>query len=83
MGSVISSQIYRADDAPSYYKRGNWVLISICCLSALVFLGQRFLLMGLNRQKTRKWQGMSTEEQAAYQLDTVAREADGNKVRFG
>ncbi|KAM0790494.1 hypothetical protein ACM66B_003374 [Microbotryomycetes sp. NB124-2] len=79
IGSVISSQIYRADDAPKNYTRGNKVLISICCLAGAAILTQKFALIYLNKQKTRKWEGMSTEEQAAYQLDTVAREEDGNK----
>ncbi|OJJ46645.1 hypothetical protein ASPZODRAFT_132743 [Penicilliopsis zonata CBS 506.65] len=78
IGSVISSQIYRTDDEP-YYHRGNKVLISICCLSLAVFVLQRQYLRYLNRQKERKWNAMSHEEQLEYQADREAREKEGNK----
>jgi hypothetical protein len=78
VGSVISSQIYRADDSP-YYYRGNKVLISICVLSLVVFVAQREFLRYLNRQKERKWSAMSAEEKVLYQSDQEAREKEGNK----
>ncbi|EAW22144.1 putative MFS transporter [Aspergillus fischeri NRRL 181] len=78
VGSVISSQIYRADDSP-YYYRGNKVLISICVLSLIVFVAQREFLRHLNRQKERKWNAMSAEEKVLYQSDQEAREKEGNK----
>ena len=53
--------------------------MSICVLALVTFLSQRAALMYLNAQKTKKWNSMSVEEQAAYQLDTTAREAEGNK----
>ncbi|KAL0059372.1 hypothetical protein AAF712_013883 [Marasmius tenuissimus] len=78
IGSLISSQIYRAYDAP-YYKQGNKVLVSICALSAVTFLVQRQVLVHLNKQKEKKWSAMSAEEKANYQNDKQAREKDGNK----
>ncbi|RHZ54231.1 putative MFS transporter [Aspergillus thermomutatus] len=78
VGSVISSQIYRADDSP-YYYRGNKVLISICVLSLVVFVSQREFLRYLNRQKEKKWNAMSAEEKVLYQSDQQAREKEGNK----
>ncbi|THX58734.1 putative MFS transporter [Aureobasidium pullulans] len=78
IGSVISSQIYRKDDAP-YYYRGNKVLVAICALSLVTFIAQREYLRFLNRRKEREWSQMSTEEKMAYQSDQVAREKDGNK----
>ncbi|CAD0047239.1 unnamed protein product [Aureobasidium pullulans] len=50
IGSVISSQIYRKDDAP-YYYRGNKVLVAICALSLVTFVAQREYLRFLNRRK--------------------------------
>ena len=76
--SNSSSEIYRADDAP-YYYRGNKVLISICVLSLITFVAQREYLRLLNRRKERQWNSMTAEEQAAYQTDQHAREQDGNK----
>ncbi|GAB1198378.1 hypothetical protein APSETT444_007697 [Aspergillus pseudonomiae] len=78
VGSVIASQIYREDDKP-YYFRGNKVLIAICAFSMVVFVVQREFLRYLNRQKEKKWNGMSPEEQVAYQSDQAAREGEGNQ----
>ncbi|KAF6825755.1 MFS transporter [Colletotrichum musicola] len=78
VGSITGNQIYRSYDAP-YYKRGNTVCVSICALSLVVFLVHRQVLIFLNKRKERAWEAMSTEERVAYQGDTAAREADGNK----
>ncbi|KAK3381808.1 major facilitator superfamily domain-containing protein [Podospora didyma] len=78
MGSLISSQIYRAYDAP-YYKQGNKVLVSICALSAVVFILQRQYLVHLNKKKEERWEQLSEPERLAYQNDIHEREKDGNK----
>lgn len=78
VGSIIASQIYRADDSP-YYYRGNKVLIAICALSLLTFVVQREYLRYLNRLKAKVWDSMSNEEKLAYVADQPAREIDGNK----
>jgi hypothetical protein len=78
IGSVIGSQIYRADDAP-YYYRGNKVLISICALTLVVLLLQRTWLARLNKRKETVWAGMTIDEKAHYQADIEARERDGNR----
>lgn len=80
IGSIISSQIYRQDDKP-YYHRGNTVLIAICCLACATFVCQRQYLKYLNSKKLKVWEGMTEKERIIYQNDTVAREAEGNKVR--
>lgn len=71
-------EIYRSTDAPYYYM-GNKVLISICVLTLVVFVAQREYLRHLNRQKEKKWAGMSDGEKALYQADQAARELEGNK----
>jgi len=78
VGSLISSQIYRSYDAP-YYKQGNKVLISICALSLVTFVVQRWYLVSLNKRKEQEWEAMSAEERTVYQNDVAAREKDGNK----
>ncbi|CEJ59615.1 Putative Major facilitator superfamily transporter [Penicillium brasilianum] len=78
VGSLIGSQIYRADDAP-YYHRGNSVLLAICVFTIVVVIIQRELLRHLNRKKDMMWRSMTVEQQAAYQNDIPARENDGNK----
>ena len=77
MGSVVGSQIYRADDQPFYY-RGNKVCISILALTLVVLVAQRQWLVLLNKRKARVWDAMSSEDKALYHADLDAREEDGN-----
>jgi hypothetical protein len=51
----------------------------MCALSLFTFVVQRQVLVRLNRKKQREWEGMTSEEKAVYQADTVAREKEGNK----
>lgn len=78
IGSLIGSQIYRADDSP-YYYRGNKVLISIAGLTLLTFICQRQYLIYLNKRKERDWERLSLLERSEYQNNQGQREADGNK----
>ncbi|KAK4446393.1 major facilitator superfamily domain-containing protein [Podospora aff. communis PSN243] len=78
IGSLISSQIYRRWDGP-YYKTGNTVLVSICGLSVVTFLVQRFVLVQLNKKKGEEWEQMTPEERLVYQNDIAARSGEGNK----
>lgn len=78
IGSLIGSQIYRADDAP-YYYRGNKVLISICALALATFLAQRWWLAHLNKRKEKVWESMTVSERMDYQSDMDTREIEGNK----
>ena len=78
VGSLISSQLYRADDAP-YYHRGNKVLISLCVASIATFIIQNLWLRTLNRRKEKVWSAMSEADKAHYQAEKSAREAEGNK----
>lgn len=78
IGSLISSQLFRADDAP-YYHRGNKVLISLCVASIATFIGQNLFLRYLNRKKEKVWDSMSEADKAHYQADKGAREIEGNK----
>lgn len=77
MGSLISTQIYRAYDGP-YFKQGNTVLVSICGFTFLVFVAQRQVLVWLNGKKEKRWAAMSSEERVVYQNDIAAREKEGN-----
>ncbi|KAF8753322.1 Major Facilitator Superfamily [Rhizoctonia solani] len=78
IGSVISSQLYRKDDAPLYY-RANKILFSLCIASAAVVLLQRWWLRRLNAAKERAWNKLTQEQQIEYQSDEAARERDGNR----
>ena len=78
IGSLISSQLFRKDDAP-YYHRGNKILISICVLAIASMLAQKYWLKFLNSKKEKVWSSMSDADKAVYQADSKEREKDGNK----
>ncbi|KAJ4464000.1 major facilitator superfamily domain-containing protein [Lentinula edodes] len=69
--SVISAQIYRADDAPRY-RRGNLTLIIICCFNVVVlYPATKAYYIWRNRQRDRIWDAMSVEERKEYLTTTT------------
>jgi hypothetical protein len=64
-GVLVSSNIYRADDAP-LYRRGNSILIGISCLSLVLYLLAKIYYVWRNKTKERKWQAMTPEEKVTY-----------------
>ncbi|CCE83302.1 Piso0_003877 [Millerozyma farinosa CBS 7064] len=75
IGSIIGSNIYRADDAP-YYRRGNTNLFIFSVIMIPIFIFAKFYYVGRNRHKERKWNSMTPEEQSEY-INTTTDE--GNK----
>ncbi|EPX71685.1 uncharacterized protein SOCG_01899 [Schizosaccharomyces octosporus yFS286] len=75
IGSIMSSLIYRADDAPRY-RRGNRDLIAITCLNIVIYLFTKFFYVHINKKRDKIWNGMTEEEKKIY-LDTTTDE--GNK----
>ncbi|KAI1385364.1 MFS general substrate transporter [Hypoxylon trugodes] len=74
-GGIISSNIYRADDAP-LYRRGNRQLIAILGMNfGLYFLTKAYYVLR-NRWKDRKWNAMTPEERLTYLATTTD---EGNK----
>ncbi|KZP25723.1 allantoate permease [Athelia psychrophila] len=64
--SVVSSQIYRTDDAPRYL-RGNRNLIIIACVNlGVLYPGTKAYYVWRNRQKARIWDGMTDQEHQDY-----------------
>lgn len=74
-GSIISQNIYRDDDKP-LYRRGNKVLIAICCWNYAVFIGAKLYYVWVNGKREKVWDSMSKEEKEAY-LETTKEK--GNK----
>lgn len=64
-GGIVSSNIYRADDAPRYV-RGNKVLLAICVLNMGVYVGTRAWYAWRNKRRDEQWRGMSEVERKAY-----------------
>jgi hypothetical protein len=75
LASVVSSQIYRADDAPYYYK-GNKVLVAIVAWNIIAFVGAKVYYVRKSAYREKIWAAMSREERIEY-LSTT--EDEGNK----
>ena len=70
LSSVVSANIYRADDAPRY-RRGNRALITISCVNLLIlYPGTKAYYMWRNKQRDRVWNTMTPEQQAHYLATT-------------
>lgn len=74
-GSVISSQIYRTDDKP-YYYRGNKVLLGLVAWNIVLFIGAKTYYELKNKGRDEKWNSMTREERVHYLNTTTDK---GNK----
>ncbi|KAK5114383.1 hypothetical protein LTR85_010205 [Meristemomyces frigidus] len=74
-GNIVSSNIYRTDDAPLYH-RGNSVLLALDFFAIALFAATKLYYTTRNRRRERVWDAMSEEQRAEY-LDTTKHE--GNK----
>ncbi|GJC78303.1 putative transporter YIL166C [Colletotrichum liriopes] len=72
---IISSNIYRSDDAP-LYKRGNQSLLGIVCMNLVLYPLVKSYYVYRNKKRDKTWNGMSEAQRLAY-LDTTKDE--GNK----
>lgn len=73
--SIISQNIYRDDDKP-LYRRGNTVLIGICAMNFVLFIGAKVYYVSVNRSREKVWAAMSKEEKEDYIENTTDK---GNK----
>jgi uncharacterized protein YpmS len=73
--NIISQNIYRNDDKPSY-RRGNKVLIIICALNFVLFVGAKMYYVTVNKKREGVWEAMSKEEKETYLATTKDK---GNK----
>ncbi len=73
--NIVSSQIYRADDKP-YYYRGNKVLLGIVAWNVVVFIGAKIYYVRKNAERDAIWYSMTREQRIEYLRTT---EDKGNK----
>jgi hypothetical protein len=73
--NIFSSQIYRTDDKP-YYYRGNKVLLGILAWNVLVFIGSKVYYVRKNQKRDEIWDKMTREERVHYLATTTDK---GNK----
>ncbi|KAK3389471.1 major facilitator superfamily domain-containing protein [Podospora didyma] len=72
---IISSNIYRKDDAP-LYRRGNRQLLAITCMNFVLYGFVKAYYTIRNKRRDKKWNAMSTEERLEYLATT---KDQGNK----
>ncbi|PPQ82595.1 hypothetical protein CVT25_007109 [Psilocybe cyanescens] len=64
--SVISSNIYRQDDAP-LYRRGNSYLIGICVFNiCILYPGTKLYYKWRNNTRAKIWDAMTSEQKSEY-----------------
>jgi hypothetical protein len=73
--NIISSNIYRTDDAP-LYRRGNKILLGILAYNAVLIIAIKGFYMWRNASKEKKWSPMTDEQRQEYLKTTTDR---GNK----
>ncbi|CAK7224939.1 hypothetical protein SBRCBS47491_005724 [Sporothrix bragantina] len=79
--SIISSNIYRAHDAP-HYRIGNKVLLALNVWNMFLVAFMFVYYPWRNRQKARVWDAMSPAEKDAYIAETVDTGARRLDFRF-
>ncbi|KAK0715983.1 major facilitator superfamily domain-containing protein [Lasiosphaeris hirsuta] len=72
---IISSNIYRTDDAP-LYRRGNRALLGIVCMNIALYGIVKVYYVSRNRYRDKKWDAMTVEERLNYLSTTTDQ---GNK----
>ncbi|KAK9489089.1 major facilitator superfamily domain-containing protein [Lipomyces doorenjongii] len=75
ISGIIGNYIYRADDQP-LYKRGNKVLIGLCCMNMVIYLLVKVYYVMRNRHRDKIWNAMTQQEKEHYMNTTTDR---GNK----
>ncbi|KAK4227418.1 major facilitator superfamily domain-containing protein [Podospora fimiseda] len=73
--AIISSNIYRKDDAP-LYRRGNRQLLGICCMNLVIYALVKAYYVWRNKSRDKKWNAMTEEQRLDYLANTTD---EGNK----
>lgn len=82
LSNIISSQIYRSNDAPYYYT-GNKALLGVVGWNIIVFIFAKIYYVSKNKKRDTIWNSMTREERVHYLKTTTD---EGNKrldFRFG
>ncbi|OBR10758.1 Major facilitator superfamily transporter [Colletotrichum higginsianum IMI 349063] len=69
-GNIAASNIYRDDDQP-LYRRGNKILLGICCFNIVLFYFVKAFYIWRNKVRDRRWNAMTKEQQEDYVLNTT------------
>ncbi|KAK1580759.1 uncharacterized protein LY79DRAFT_671637 [Colletotrichum navitas] len=69
-GNIAASNIYRDDDRP-LYRRGNKILLGICCFNIVLFYLVKAFYIWRNKVRDRRWNAMTKDQQEDYTLNTT------------
>ncbi|KAF2400138.1 MFS general substrate transporter [Trichodelitschia bisporula] len=72
---IISSNVYRKDDAPRY-KRGNKQLLAVVCMNIVIYLLVKAYYIWRNKSRDRKWNALTEAQKVEYLATTKDK---GNK----
>ncbi|KAJ9611995.1 hypothetical protein H2200_003590 [Cladophialophora chaetospira] len=64
-GNIVGSNIYREDDRP-LYRRGNKILLGICCFNIVLFFFVKFYYVTRNKRREEAWNRLTGEEKIEY-----------------
>ncbi|TQW01288.1 MFS transporter [Cordyceps javanica] len=73
--SIISANVYRADDAPKYH-RGNKAILGVVCMNIALYILTKLYYTWRNKTRDDKWRAMTEEQRLAYLSDPPD---EGNK----
>ncbi|KAI8272958.1 putative transporter [Colletotrichum sp. SAR11_240] len=69
-GNIAASNIYRDDDQP-LYRRGNKILLGICCFNIVLFYLVKAFYIWRNKVRDRAWNALTKAQQEDYTLNTT------------
>jgi len=75
LGNIVSSNVYRTDDAP-YYRRGNKVLLGVTAMNIVLYALAKWYYVWKNARREKIWSSWTEEERQRY-LETTTDK--GNK----
>lgn len=61
LSRIIHANIYRPDDNPPIYRRGNRALIGVGCMNLCIYMIGKGYYMWRNKTKAKAWDGMNIE----------------------
>jgi MFS family permease len=82
MSNIISSQIYRDDDKPYYYK-GNKILLGVLAWNVVLIIAIKAYYLVVNQRRDKIWLSMTREERVHYLNTTKDEGSKRLNFRFG
>ncbi|ATY63598.1 MFS transporter [Cordyceps militaris] len=62
---IVSSNVYRADDAP-LYDRGHKAILGVVCMNIALYVLTKLYYVWRNKTRDTKWTAMTEDEKLAY-----------------